>query len=40
MIFSQHDKLFEYASSDMDQVLRRRQGHQGERDSRTNVDVR
>lgn len=40
IIFSQQDKLFEYASEDMDNMLQRRAQHTEPRDSRTNSDVR
>ena len=40
IIFSQQDKLFEYASEDMDKMLQRRARHTEPRDSRTNSDVR
>ena len=40
IIFSQHDKLFEYASNDMEKMLQRRAAFTEERDSRTNSDVR
>ncbi len=40
IIFSQQDKLFEYASEDMDKMLQRRAQFTEARDSRTNSDVR
>jgi hypothetical protein len=39
IIFSQQDKLFEYASEDMDKMLQRRARFTDARDSKTNSDV-
>lgn len=40
IIFSQQDKLFEYASEDMEKILQKRAQFTDQRDSRTNSDVR
>ena len=39
IIFSQQDKLFEYASNDMDKMLERRVRFSNQRESKTNTDV-